>query len=73
MQHDAVLHLGWGSLSHPLFFTFCTRGGNHSVVIGVALNVAFPSETRRPGTPGQAVPRRGGSVGRTWLGQEMLA
>lgn len=42
------------------------------MVISVALNVAFPSETR-PGTPGQAVPRCGGSVGRTWLGQEILA
>lgn len=73
MQHDAVLPLEWGSLSRPLSSTFCTRGGNHSVVFGVALNVAFPSETRHPGTPGQTVPRRGGGVGRTWCSQEMLA
>lgn len=43
------------------------------MVFGVALNVAFPSETRHPGTPGQTVPRRGGGVGRTWCSQEMLA
>lgn len=73
MQHAALPHLEWGSLSHPLSFTFCTRGGNHSAVVGGALNVAFRSETRDPGALGQTVPWRGGGVGITWSGQEMLA
>ena len=73
MQHNAALHVEWGSLSHPLSFTFCTRGGNQSVVIRVALNVAFRCETRHPGALGQTVPWRGGGVGRTWSGREMLA